>query len=199
MTLSTLVVCNAGADKLSEIQGLVGSNPGLVLVGTVTMNESFAKVEQSKPSLVWIELTPDPDEGVKLLVGLKERYPEIYYLVSNDALDADLVKMTMQMGAIDFLDAQTWKDQLPDVVSRIKIKENAQIEARERQEAERLKMKEALEQQRSSNPTVSKTNFRSMKRMVTDTKELESRAAMNLTLLLVLAALAAGVLFWLNH
>ncbi len=198
MTLSTLVVCDAGADKLSQIQALVGSNSGLDLVGTATMHESFAKVEESKPNLVWIELTPDPDEGIKLLVGLKERYPDLYYLVSNDALDANLAKMTMQMGAIDFLDAQTWQDQLPDVVNRIKIKENAQIEAREKQEAERVKMREALEQQRSSNPTVSKTNLASMKKMVTDSKEIESRAAMNLTLIIVVILVAAGAFFWFN-
>lgn len=196
MTLPTLVVCEAGKEKLQQIEALVSANPELDLVGSAGMNETFQKIRETNPRLVWIELTPDPDEGFKLLSGLKEEFPAVYCLVSNEDLDANLVKTSMQMGAVDFLDAKTWNDQFPDVISRIIMKETAQAEALERLEADRQMMREVLEQQKAAHPTTSKTNLSAMKKLVTDTKEIESRATMNFALLVVVVVLlAVGAFF----
>lgn len=198
MTLPTLVVCEAGADKLSQIEALVAANEDLSLAGSATMNQTFEKIRETNPSLIWIELTPAPEQGIKLLSGLKEQFPDVYCLVSNESLDASLVKTSMQMGAVDFLDAQTWNDQLPGVVNRIKSKAQAQAEAREKLEQERANVRAMLEQKAAAQtPSVSKTNLKSMKRMVTDTKEIESRAVTNLVMIIVVLLLAAGGAFYL--
>jgi DNA-binding NtrC family response regulator len=189
------VVCEAGADKLSQIEALVAANEDLSLAGSATMNQTYDKIRETNPSLVWIELTPTPEQGFKLLSSLKEQFPDVFCLVSNEKLDASLVKTSMQMGAIDFLDAQTWGDQLPDVITRIKSKALAQIEAKERLEAERAKMREVLEQ-KAAQPTVSKTNLNSMRKMVTDSKEIESRAVTNLVMIVVVLLLIAGAGFY---
>lgn len=206
MTLQTLVVCEAGADKLSQIEALVAANADLSLAGSATINQTVQKIRETNPSLVWIDLTPAPEQGIKLLGGLKEQFPDVYCLVSNENLDAALVKTSMQMGAVDFLDAQTWNDQLPDVVNRIKTRAIAQQEAREKLEADRVKMREMLEQQKAekekekalasidSGPA---TDVRSMKRMVTDSKEIESRAVTNLAMLVIVLLIIAGAAFFL--
>jgi len=195
LTLTTLVVCEAGAEKLAQIEALVTAQNDLSLAGNSKLNESMEKIRETNANLVWIELTPNPDQGIRLLTGLKEKFPQVHCLVSNEELDADLVKLTMQSGAVDFLDSKTWSDQLPDVIARIKVKEQAAVEARERQEAEREKIRQTLETQKIQ-PTVSKTNLQSMKKMRTDSKEIESRAVMNLALLIVVVLLAAGGAFF---
>ncbi len=199
MALSTLVVCDAGKDKQAEIEALVGANQSMSLVGTTSTHDSVEKIRETDPKLVWIELAPNPDEGIKLLGGLKNQFPGVYYLVSNEVLNASLVKTSMQMGAVDFLDAQTWSDQLPDVVKRILQKETARVEAAAKLEEEHAKLKQTLEMQRAQQPVVSRTNLTSMKRMVTDTKEIESRAVMNFAMLIVVVVLAAGAYFVFLH
>jgi len=194
LTLSTLVVCEAGAEKLAAIEALVNANADLSLLGAATMHEAFDRVSELDPKVIWIELTPDPDEGIKLLVGVREKWPALHCLVSNDKLDADLVKTTMQAGAADFLDAETWNDQLSDVVERIILKDEAQREAREKLEADRRKLHEMLELQKQQ-PTSSKTNLTAMKKMVTDPDEIQGRAVLNLGLLIVLVLLTVGAFF----
>jgi len=195
LALSTLVVCDAGKDKQAQIEALVGANQSMSLLGTTSTHDSIEKIRETDPKLVWIELTPNPDQVIKLLSVLKTQFPSVYYLVSNDELNGALVKTSMQMGAIDFLDSKTWNDQLPDVISRILAKEVAQAEAQQKQEAEQQRVRDALELQRQQNPNASKSNLSSMKRMVTDTKEIESRAVMNFALLVVVVMLAVGAFF----
>jgi DNA-binding NtrC family response regulator len=199
LALSTLVVCDAGKDKQAEIEALVGANQSMSLVGTTSTHDSVEKIRETDPKLVWIELAPNPDEGIKLLGGLKNQFPGVYYLVSNEVLNASLVKTSMQMGAVDFLDAQTWSDQLPDVIKRILQKETARVEAAAKLEEEHAKLKQTLEMQRVQQPVVSRTNLTSMKRMVTDTKEIESRAVMNFAMLIVVVVLAVGAYFVFLH
>lgn len=195
MALSTLVVCDAGEEKQAQIEALVGSNQSMSLLGTTSTHDSIEKIRETEPKLVWIELTPNPDQVIKLLSVLKTQFPSVYYLVSNDELNGALVKTSMQLGAVDFLDSKTWNDQLPDVIARILSKEAAQAEAQAKLEAEQQRVRETLELQRQQNPVSSRTNLSSMKRMVTDTKEIESRAVMNFALLIIVVMLAAGAFF----
>lgn len=199
MTLSTLVVCDAGQEKQSQIEGLVGANQSMTLLGTTSTQDSLEKIRETEPKLVWIELTPNPDQVIKLLSTLKTQFPNTYFLVSNDELNGALVKTSMQMGAVDFLDAKTWNDQLPDVISRILSKEAVQVENQAKLEAEQRRVREELELQRQQNPAASKTNLNAMKRMVTDTKEIESRAVVNFALLIVVVILAVGAFLVLRH
>ncbi|MDZ4835170.1 MAG: hypothetical protein SGJ27_15445 [Candidatus Melainabacteria bacterium] len=195
MALSTLVVCDAGKEKQAQIEALVGANQSMSLLGTTSTQDSIEKIRETEPKLVWIELTPNPEQVIKLLSVLKTQFPSVYYLVSNDELNGALVKTSMQMGAVDFLDSKTWNDQLPDVITRIMSKEAAQAEADAKLEAERTRVRETLEMQKAQHPTVSKTNLSSMKRMVTDSKEIESRAVMNFAMIIVVVILAAGAFF----
>lgn len=195
LALSTLVVCDAGKDKQAQIEALVGANESMALLGTTSTHDSIEKIRETDPKLVWIELAPNPDQVIKLLSVLKTQFPSVYYLVSNEELNGALVKTSMQMGAVDFLDAKTWNDQLPDVISRILSKEAAQAEAQAKLEAEQQRVRETLEMQRLQNPVSSKTNLSSMKRMVTDSKEIESRAVMNFAMIIIVIILAAGAFF----
>ncbi len=195
LALSTLVVCDAGKEKQAQIEALVGANESMALLGTTSTHDSIEKIRETDPKLVWIELAPNPDQVIKLLSVLKTQFPSVYYLVSNEELNAALVKTSMQMGAVDFLDAKTWNDQLPDVISRILTKEAAQAEAQAKLQAEQQRVRETLEMQRQQNPVSSKTNLSSMKRMVTDSKEIESRAVMNFAMIIIVVILAAGAFF----
>lgn len=197
LNLPTLVICDAGEDRTYQIAALVKETAGLTLVGMSTMHETFEKIPILNPKLAWIELTPDPDEGIKLLVGLKEKYPDIHCLVSNDVLDADLVKMTMQMGAVDFLDHKTMSEQLPEVLNLINSKENFQVELQRRKTEEMEKIRVTLETQKvQAAASQSRTNLRAIKKMRSDVNELESRAMVNLAMIVILVVLIAGAWFF---
>src|SRR5579885_615130 len=160
------------------------------------MHETFEKIPLLNPKLAWIELTPDPDEGIKLLVGLKERYPDMHCLVSNDVLEADLVKMTMQTGADDFLDHMTMHAQLPEVLDRIASKQNFRVDLSRRKTEEHERIKATLDMKRvQSEARSSRTNLRSIKKIRTDESRIESRAMINLALIIVLVALVVGAVF----
>ena len=126
MALTTLIVCEAGDEKRQQIETLVRSHPEMQLVAAVSRHEAGKQISEFSPRLVWIELAPEPMKALTLLGDLREQHPKIHYLVSNETLDASLLKTSMQLGAADFLDAQTWQDQMPDVINRIMAKEQAQ-------------------------------------------------------------------------
>jgi len=128
LNLPTLVVCDAPAEKRQEIEELVQSQPALTYLTTVSRNDAGQEMTGQSAKLVWLELDPEPNEGIALITDWKGQHPDIHFLVSYQTLNADLVKASMHAGAIDFLDSGTWKDQLPDVVTRVIAKEKAASE-----------------------------------------------------------------------
>lgn len=200
MTLSTLVACSAESNRQAEIEQLVKSSYDLDFIGTTTLPNAMATIESGSPQLVWIDMSPDPDEAMKLLMAVKERYPLTHCIVSNDDLDADLLKIVMQVGAFDYLDSKTWNDQFEEVINRLILKEESQKEAKERLEAEREKIKEVLEAtKKAAAHSTSLTNLRAIKKVRDETSEMEGRASANLYLLLLLLALIAGMAFFMPH
>lgn len=124
MSLSTVVVCDS-EEKSKEIISLVKSQPDLSFVETVGRQTASEHIATIHPKLVWLELAPEPLEAINLLSELRGRNPSTYFLVSYETLNADLVKATMQLGAFDYLDSQTWQEQLPDAITRMLSKEKA--------------------------------------------------------------------------
>ncbi len=122
MSLPTLIICEAGEEKAKQIEALIGAHKELRLIGTVNRQSAAKQITALSPKLVWIELAPEPMKALTLLGDLREQHPKIQFLVSNETLDGGLIKTSMQLGATDFLDSQTWKDQLPDVVKRVVLK-----------------------------------------------------------------------------
>lgn len=122
MSLPTLIICEAGEEKAKQIEELIRAHTELRLIGTVNRQTAAKQIAALSPKLVWIELAPEPMKALTLLGDLREQHPKVQFLVSNETLDGGLIKTSMQLGATDFLDSQTWKDQLPDVVKRIVLK-----------------------------------------------------------------------------
>jgi len=123
------VVCDATAEKRKEIEELVESQPDLTLIETVSRDSAGQEITDKSAKLVWLELDPEPEKGIALISDWKGQHPDIHFIVSYQTLDADLVKSSMHAGAVDFLDSGTWKDQLPDVVTRLLSKEKAAANA----------------------------------------------------------------------
>lgn len=198
MTISTLIACNPESNKQTEIEKLVKSSYDLDLIGATNLPDTMTKLDSDSPQLVWIEMSPDPDEAIKLLVAIKERYPHTYCIMSNEELDADLLKIVMQVGAFDFLDSKTWNDQFEEVISRLILKEKTQEEAQQKLVAEREKFKQVLEATKeSAKHSTSLTNLRAIKKVREETSEMEGRATANLYLLLLLLAAIAGLAFFM--
>ena len=122
MSLPTLIICEAGEEKAKQIEELIRAHSELRLIGTVNRQSAAKQISALSPKLVWIELAPEPMKALTLLGDLREQHPKIQFLVSNETLDGGLIKTSMQLGATDFLDSQTWKDQLPDVIKRVVLK-----------------------------------------------------------------------------
>jgi len=122
VNLPTIVVCDA-ADKREAVEALIGTQPSLIMLGTVSRNTATQQTFQQGIKVIWIELAPDPEKGLALLGTLKERYPKVHYLVSHDTLQADLVKAAMQLGAVEYLDPQGAANLLPGAIARISLKE----------------------------------------------------------------------------
>jgi len=136
LILSTLVVCDSSAEKRQQIEELVSSQADLSLLSSTSRQGARNQIDGQSPQLVWLELDPDPTTGLSLLGALHESFPNTYFLVSYETLKADLVKESMKHGAVDFLDAGTWKEQLPEVITRILTKEKAAQEAIAAKDAE---------------------------------------------------------------
>jgi DNA-binding NtrC family response regulator len=134
--LSTLVVCDSSAEKRQQIEELVTSQADLSLLSSTSRQGARNQIDGQSPQLVWLELDPDPTTGVSLLGALHQSFPNTYFLVSYQTLNADLVKSSMQNGAVDYLDAGTWQEQLPEVITRILTKEKAAQEAAAAKDAE---------------------------------------------------------------
>lgn len=126
MPVSTLLVCD-DTNKTDQLQTLIGSRPELKLTSAVEGGSAQDRILVDSPSLVWIELSPDPVRGLSLLGELREKYPTIQFLVSYDTLKADLVKSAMQLGAIEYIDPGSADRLLPDAIERINHKLNEAI------------------------------------------------------------------------
>jgi ActR/RegA family two-component response regulator len=126
VTVSTLLVCD-DSSKIDQLQALISAQPQLNFTGTSSGQDAMETVLDKSPSLVWIELAPDPAKGLSLLGELKERYPAVQYLVSYETLKADLVKSAMQLGAVEYIDPASASRLLPDAIERINQKLNAAV------------------------------------------------------------------------
>lgn len=126
MTLPTVVVCDA-AEKSKQIASLVKSQPNLELVQIVTRQAAREQIASLSPKIVWLELAPEPSQAIALLGDLKGHHPASYFLVSYETLQADFVKATMQLGALDYLDAKSWHEQLPQAINRVLEKEKTLV------------------------------------------------------------------------
>ncbi|HEY9680954.1 MAG TPA: hypothetical protein V6C86_05165 [Oculatellaceae cyanobacterium] len=122
MNLPMIVVCDEAA-KLRQIDTLIKSQPELVLLGTLEPDTAHQQSIPEGIKITWIELAPEPQKALALLGELKEKYPNMHFLVSHDTLQADLVKTAMQLGAIEYLDSQSAPTLLPEAIKRIAVKE----------------------------------------------------------------------------
>jgi DNA-binding NarL/FixJ family response regulator len=126
VTVSTLLVCD-DSSKTDMLQALIGSRPELKLTSFVEGASAFDRIRSESPSLVWIELSPEPAKGLSLLGELREKYPGVQFLVSYDTLKADLVKSAMQLGAIEYIDPESADRLLPDAIERIHVRLNEAV------------------------------------------------------------------------
>ncbi|MCA9817233.1 MAG: hypothetical protein H6677_19415 [Candidatus Obscuribacterales bacterium] len=159
MSLSTLVISEVPA-MTEQLESLIGNNADLDLTATCPRGAAQESIENANPRVIWIALSPEPDQALALLSSLKERYGDKHFLVSNETLEADLVKRSMQLGAIDYLDAGTWSNQLADVTSRVRLKEEEARKAIEKDE----QIKEMLAAEARRNPRTTNPGLQSMRR-----------------------------------
>jgi DNA-binding NarL/FixJ family response regulator len=124
VNLPTIVVCDGETGKREQIDTMINGQPDLVLLGTVDRDAAKDNLQDSV-KVAWIELAPDPQKGLQLLGELKQTYPGMNFLVSYDTLQSDLVKSALQIGAIEYLDAQSGAKLLSEAVKRIISKESS--------------------------------------------------------------------------
>jgi pilus assembly protein CpaE len=126
MKLTTLLVCDAGLDKRQTIEDLIHSQPSLALVSTVSGSMAREQIGSLHPKLVWIELSPAPVRGLSLLAELRETFPQLYFFVSYEVPDPELIRTAYRLGASDFLDAERWRTDLPAAVQSIQLKHQSE-------------------------------------------------------------------------
>ncbi|MBX9877953.1 MAG: AAA family ATPase [Candidatus Obscuribacterales bacterium] len=126
MKLTTLLVCDAGLDKRQTIEDLIHSQNNLALIGTVAGGMAREQIASLHPKLVWIELSPAPVRGLSLLAELREAYPQLYFFVSYEVPDPELIRTAYRLGASDFLDAERWRTDLPAAVQSIMLKHQSE-------------------------------------------------------------------------
>jgi DNA-binding NarL/FixJ family response regulator len=119
-------VCD-DTSKADALQALIGSRPELKLTSAVDQAAASSRITADSPSLVWIELSPEPVKGLSLLGELREKFPAIQFLVSYQTLKADLVKSAMQLGAVEYIDPESADRLLPDAIERIIQKLNEAV------------------------------------------------------------------------
>ncbi len=144
----------------AQLESLIGDNADLDLTATCPRGSAQENIENANPRVIWIALSPEPEQALALLGSLKERYGDKHFLVSNETLEADLVKRSMQLGAMDFLDAGTWSNQLADVTSRVRLKEEEVRKALEKDE----QIKEMLAAEARRNPRTTNPGLQSIRR-----------------------------------
>jgi hypothetical protein len=126
VTVSTLLVCD-DSSKTGNLETLISSRPELKLTSSVQAASAPERIMNDSPSLVWIELSPEPAKGLSVLAELREKFPAVQFLVSYDTLKADLVKSAMQLGAVEYIDPDSADRLLPDAIERIIVKLNEAV------------------------------------------------------------------------
>lgn len=126
MTVSTLLVCDDTA-KADEIGAFLQNYSQINLTGASNCEAAAKQILELSPSVVWIELAPDPTRSLSLLGELRETYPAIQYVVSYETLRPDLVKSAMQLGAVEYIDPPSAQRLLPETIDRIQHKLNAAV------------------------------------------------------------------------
>lgn len=122
MSIPTLLVCDGDDAKQEILEGLVKSEPGLKYIATVSKSDGSRAVEQAikvGTKLLWIDLDDEPVEGLNLLAETRQLYPQLPVVVSKSSLDADMVRASVNLGALDFLDPQSWGNQIKIVVAKL--------------------------------------------------------------------------------
>jgi hypothetical protein len=120
-TLPTVLISGASEELTARIEHLIRGQAELSLIKSVKPDE--AANETFKAKLIWIELESDPEGNVRLLEQLIKTHQNTFFVVSKEDLEPELVKRTMQVGALDFLDHKGWAAQIRSVVRRIMAKE----------------------------------------------------------------------------
>lgn len=122
MSIPTLLVCDGDDAKQEILEGLVKNEPGLKYIATVSKSDGSRAVEQAikvGTKLLWIDLDDEPVEGLNLLAETRQLYPQLPVVVSKSSLDADMVRASVNLGALDFLDPQSWTNQIKIVVAKL--------------------------------------------------------------------------------
>lgn len=189
MSLATLVI-SEDLTVASQIEELVNASNDLQLIEVTSRGKAVDSINSKNPRVVWIELSPDSEGGLNLLGSLKESKPDIHYLVSNVTLEGDLVKKSMQLGAVDFLDSKTWSQQLPDVTARV-IAQEMSIQ-RELKRKEKIQEMLESQKQKSADPAV-----KNMRQKARELDEAESSAGGIMLGVIILLALGAAFYFFM--
>jgi len=124
VSIPTLLVCDGDDAKQEILEGLVKNEPGLKYIATVSKSDGSRAVEQAikvGTKLLWIDLDDEPVEGLNLLAETRQLYPQLPVVVSKSSLDADMVRASVNLGALDFLDPQSWANQLKIVVAKLQV------------------------------------------------------------------------------
>ncbi len=124
MSIPTLLVCDGDDAKQEILEGLVKNEPGLKYIATVSKSDGSRAVEQAikvGTKLLWIDLDDEPVEGLNLLAETRQLYPQLPVVVSKSSLDADMVRASVNLGALDFLDPQSWANQIKIVVAKLQV------------------------------------------------------------------------------
>lgn len=129
MRIPTLLICDAGLDKRQTIEDLIHANSTLSLMSTVSGGMAREQISGLHPKLVWIELSPAPVRGLSLLAELREAFPQMYFFVSYEVPDPELIRTAYRLGAADFLDAERWRTDLPAAVQSIALKDRSHLAA----------------------------------------------------------------------
>lgn len=192
MSLSTLVISEA-EDMSRQIEALLKESNDLELAHLSSRQSAREDISATDPRVIWIALSPQPENGLELLNSLKSEFDNKHFLVSNETLEADLVKKSMQLGAVDFLDAKTWSVQLPDVTSRVMAKELSIQKEVKRQE----KIKELLESQKS--PRATNPGLKSMRQKTGEMELTAPSSAGTIAGVVILLVLLVGLFFMMPH
>jgi CheY-like chemotaxis protein len=124
VSIPTLLVCDGDDAKQEILEGLVKNEPGLKYIATVSKSDGSRAVEQAikvGTKLLWIDLDDEPVEGLNLLAETRQLYPQLPVVVSKSSLDADMVRASVNLGALDFLDPQSWANQIKIVVAKLQV------------------------------------------------------------------------------
>jgi hypothetical protein len=80
-----------------------------------------------KPDIVWIELSPDPNELLGLLTDL--RHENVWHstiFVSFEKPDVSIIRQSYRLGATDCLDSARWQSDLGAAMQALTLKSSSE-------------------------------------------------------------------------